>query len=259
MSRSPIKGYGRCTNGIDELTDVLSKAASLIDPAMWVEFLDLRIGLDLSHSKVSGPVIVNTFSAWKWSRMPGCLHLTGEYGIFQETGNQTLISDVRSARNSSHPTNFFHLRGSQLHQTSTLQILLQLFLLIYTLGKLCHGLVASYRSTGARRSGMSHSWCALCSLDFCWRGSGARKTHHTERLCLMTVKTARDKAVTANWPSWPEVGQTHTGSSWAGTFPSGQSEQSALPLNQKNCKVLSPVHVKDWFLRGLLVLAFMWL
>lgn len=139
-------------------------------------------------------------------------------------------------------------------------ILLQLFLLIYPLGKLCYGLVASYRSTGARRSGMSHGWCALCSLDFCWRGSGTQENpSHRDTLPDDSVKKARDKAVTPNWPSWPEAGQTHAGSSWAGTFLSGQSKQPALPLNQKTCKVLSPVHAKDPFLRRLLVLAFMWL
>lgn len=129
--------------------------------------------------------------------MPGCLHLTGDNGIFHEIGSQTLISEVRSARNSSQPTEFFHIMGSQLRQTY--MILLQLFLLIYTLGKLCYGLVASYRSTGARRSGMSHCWCALCSLDFCWRGSGAQENpSHRDTLPDDSVKKARDKAVTPN-------------------------------------------------------------
>lgn len=73
-----------------------------------------------AHKWASRPVIVNTFSAWKWSMMPGCLHLTGDYGIFQEIVSQTLVSEERSARNSSHPTEIFHLMGSQLHQTSTL-------------------------------------------------------------------------------------------------------------------------------------------
>lgn len=63
-------------------------------------------------------------------------------------------------------------------------ILLQLVLLIYTLGKLCYGLVAQYRSTGARRSGMSHGWCAWTSAG---EVVGHRKTHHTETLCLMTL------------------------------------------------------------------------
>lgn len=97
---------------------------------------------------------------------------------------------------------------------------------------------------------MSHDWCALCSLDFCWRGSVAQENpSHRETLPDDSVMKAGDKAVTPNWPSWPEVAQTHTGSSWAGTFSSGQSEQPVLPLNQKTCKVLSPVHEKYLFLR----------
>lgn len=43
MSINPIKGYGHYTTGIDDFAGAPSKAASLINPAMWVDFLDLRI------------------------------------------------------------------------------------------------------------------------------------------------------------------------------------------------------------------------
>lgn len=98
----------------------------------------------------------------------------------------------------------------------------------------------------------------LVCLAFCWRGSGAQENpSHRDTLPDDSVNKARDKAVTPSWPSWPEVGQTCTGNTWAGTFLSGQSEQPALPL-KKSVKVLSPVHAKDSFLRGLLVFSFMW-
>lgn len=68
-----------------------------------------------------------------------------------------------------------------------------------------------YRPTAGRRSGMLHGWCALCSLDFCWRGSGTQENpSHWAILRDDSVKKAKDKAVTPNWLFWPEMGQTLT-------------------------------------------------
>lgn len=77
---------------------------------------------------------------------------------------------------------------------------------------------------------------------------GHRKTHHTETLCLMTLRRKQGTRLSllTDHPvqRWVRLTQ-------AVAEQVGQSEQPALPLNQKNCKVLSPVHVKDPFLRDL--------
>lgn len=43
MTFSPTKDYEHSTNNIDESVGAPSKAASPIDSAVWVEFLDSRI------------------------------------------------------------------------------------------------------------------------------------------------------------------------------------------------------------------------
>lgn len=182
-----------------------SKAASPIDPAIWADFLDLRILL--AHKWVSRPGTVNTFSAWKWCGMPGCLHMIAGYGVSQETGSQALMSGMRSSRNSSCLTRFFYLMSSQLLQASTLHrpAAAMLPAHIHPLGKPFYGLVAIVQVCWSQEI-WDVMQCTFCNLHFCWNtGKSTAQSHSAWWLC----KESKGQGC-RSWLLWPEGSDSHS-------------------------------------------------
>lgn len=86
---------------------------------------------------------------------------------------------------------------------------------------------------------------------------GHRKTHHTETLCLMTLwrKQGTRLSLLTGHPDQRWVRLTQAVAEQVHFFLGSLSNLFFLWI-KNTCKVLSPVHAKDPFLRGLLVPAF---